>query len=474
MNSLFITKTKQWFIVGVTTISLIACSNTSELNKNIRNINLPSSWQENDDKLKVNDNWLLELGNSQIQQIVKTAISGNHQLKIQAYNVEIQKQQLIVSGSTLWPSLDLSFRSGRSKNNSFDTYSNSNSVDLNLSYEFDLWGKLSDADQQANLNYLAEKANFEYNKQQLIADVVITWFAITEANNLLSLYESRVKNSRQNLDIIESSYNSGLGSALDVYLTRNELNNELTRVSDQRITKTKLIRKLERLVGEYPKGKLTVIDDLPLLSDDIPLGLPSDLISRKPDLMASWYQLLAKDAGLAYAHKQRFPSINLTASLGDSNNDIEKLLSGSSLAWSLFGNLSAPLFNAGRLEANEEKMRLTLKQGEQQYLNSLYNAFSTVENAITEEKGLKHSYQTMLSAKDNAEIASTLSFEQYQSGLVNYTTVLDAQKRSFEAQSNLIKIKNRLIANRIQLHLALGGDFTVSNESATNLKAKAE
>ncbi|MDG1750042.1 MAG: TolC family protein [Thalassotalea sp.] len=474
MNSRFITKAKHCFIVGVTTSLLLACSNTSELNKNLKNINLPATWQGSTDKFDVKDNWLLQLGDPKIQQLVKSALTSNHQLKIQAYNVEIQKQQLIVSGSTLWPSLDLSLRSGRSKNNSLDTYSNSNSIDLNLSYELDLWGKLSDADQQANLNYLAEQANFQHNKQQLVADVIITWFSIVEAKKLLSLYESRVENSRQNLDIIESSYNSGLGSALDVYLTRNELNNELTRVSEQQTATAKLVRKLERLVGEYPKGELLVNDQLPLLSDDIPLGLPSDLISRKPQLMASWYQLLAKDAGLAYAHKQRFPSISLTASLGDSNNDIEKLLSGSSLAWSLFGNLSAPLFNAGRLEANEEKMRLTLKQGEQQYLDTLYNAFSTVENAITEEKGLKHSYQTMLSAKNNAEVAATLSFEQYQSGLVTYTTVLDAQKRAFDAQSNLIQIKNRLIANRIQLHLALGGDFTVSEESATTQNDKAE
>jgi len=474
MKNRFRTNIKHNFIVGLTTSMLLACSSTSELDVNIKNIDLPGTWQESKQKLSVEDNWLVQLENPQVQQLVKSAIASNYQLKIQAYNVEIQKQQLIISGSTLWPSLDLSLRSSRSKNNSLDTYANTSSVDFDLTYEVDLWGKLSAADQQANLTYMAEQSNFEQSKQQLVVDVVTTWFAVVEAEKLLSLYKSRAKNSQQHLAIIESGYKSGLGEALDVYLARNELNSELTRVSDQKTAKTKLIRKLEHLVGDYPKGKLLVNAELPLLTNDIPLGLPSELISRKPGLMASWYQLLAKDSGLAFAHKQRFPSLSLTVSAGDKGNNIDDLLSGSSLVWSLLGNISAPLFNAGRLEANEEKARLALKQGEQQYLDTLYNAFTAVENAITQEKGLKHSYQTMLAAQENAKVAATLSFEQYQSGLVSYTTVLDAQTRSFDAQSTLIQIKNRLIANRIQLHLALGGDFTVSEQTVTTNKTKAE
>jgi outer membrane protein TolC len=331
---------------------------------------------------------------------------------------------------------------------------------LNVSYEVDIWGKLSDADRMSNFNYLAQKSSFEQYKQQLVVNVVTTWFSVIEAEKLLSLYRSRVENSQQNLAIIESGYHSGLTSALDVYLTRNDLNNELTRVSEQEAAKINVIRQLERLVGEYPKGELLVDANLPLLTNDIPVGLPSELISRKPALKASWYQLLSQDAGLAYAHKQRFPSIVLSGSVGDSTTDMSDLLSSSSLAWSLLGSVSAPIFNSGRLKANEEKTRLELKQGEQLYLDTLYSAFSDVENAITKEKSLKQRYYTMLAAEDNAKNASTLSFEQYQSGLVSYTTVLDAQNRSFEAQTTLIKIKNQLIANRINLHFLLGGDFS--------------
>ncbi len=453
----------------LTSFFLLACSNTSEVDKKLTNPSLPDNWQESKQALSVEHNWLSQLDNLQVQQLVTKALAANHQFAMQAYALKIAEQQLIVSGSQLWPELDLSFRSGRSKDNQSDSYANSNYVNLNLSYELDIWGKLSAADQISNYNYLAQKATFEQYKQQLVVNVVTTWFKVIEADKLLSLYRSRVENSQQNLAIIEGRYRSGLTAALDVYLTRNDLNNELTRVSEQATEKTKLIRKLERLIGEYPKGELLVNANLPLLTNDIPIGLPSELISRKPELKASWYKLLSQDAALAYAHKQRFPSIILSGSVGDATTDIGDLLSGSSLAWSLLGSISAPIFNAGRLQANEEKSRIELRQGEQLYLDTLYEAFSDVENAITTEKNLKHSYYTMLAAQENAKIAATLSFEQYQSGLVSYTTVLDAQKRSFEAQTTLIKIKNRLIANRINLHLSLGGDF-----SAQSLENKVE
>jgi outer membrane protein TolC len=211
---------------------------------------------------------------------------------------------------------------------------------------------------------------------------------------------------------------------------------------------------------------------LPLLSTEIPLGLPSAVITRKPDLLASWYQVLAQDAALAFAHKQRFPSINLTASLSDSTDELTDLLSGSSFAWSLLGSLSAPLFRGGELKANEEISRLKLKQQEQVYLNDLYNAFASVENTVSTEKSLKLRYQATLAAQQNAQAAEELAFEQYQRGLVTYTTVLEAQGRSFTAQSALIQLKNQLLINRVDLHIALGGDFAMSDLMQEEVKTQ--
>ncbi|CAH9065048.1 Cation efflux system protein CusC [Pseudoalteromonas haloplanktis] len=317
----------------------------------------------------------------------------------------------------------------------------------------------------SNLNYLAQQARYEQTKQQLIADVITNWFNLISAEQLLDLFKRREANAQQNLEIIESGYRQGLNEALDVYLARNELNNERSRIATQKANLTQAARSLERLLGEYPKGLIAANNDLPVINDDIPLGLPSELITRKPALRASWYQLLASDASLAYAHKQRFPSLNLAAGLSDSTNRVSDLFSASSLAWSLIGSISAPIFDAGRLAANEEIASLQTQKQEQAYLQSLYDAFGDVENAITQQQSLKARYQSTLQAQENALAAEQLSFEQYQSGLVSYTTVLDAQARSFDAQSSLIEIKNQLLTNRIKLHVALGGDFAKSRSA---------
>jgi len=459
-------------LLALSIVLLSGCaSNINSQQREQAPSNVPQQWQQKTSApvLHVQQQWLTQLQNPQLNQFVEQALKNNQQLLQSSYDVALQKQQLIVSGAALWPTLDLSARTSRSKNNRPISYNNASSVSLNLGYEVDLWGKLSDSNRQANLNYLAQQARFEQAKQQLVADVVKGWFDVVTAKQLLDLYKRREANALQNLDIIESGYRQGLNEALDVYLARNELNNERSRIATQQASLLTTARVLERLLGDYPKGIISANNDLPVINTDIPLGLPSELITRKPTLRANWYQLLASDANLAYAHKQRFPSLNLTASLSDTTDRVSDLFSPSSLAWSLLGSISAPIFNGGRLKANEEIARLNSQKQEQQYLQTLYDAFSDVENAITLQQSLKAQYTSTLEAQENALAAEQLSFEQYQSGLVSYTTVLDAQGRSFDAQSSLISIKNQLIANRVNLHLALGGDFAnTSTELQSN------
>lgn len=456
-------------LVAVSVLLLSACSNQLNPTERAQDIaNTPELWQQaTTSALKVEDNWLQQLENPQVFFLVEQALANNQQILQSGYDVAIKQQQLIATGAALWPSLDLSTRTNRSKDNRPVSYNNASSANLTLSYEIDLWGKLSDAQRQANLEFLAEQANFEQSKQRLVGDVVSGWFNVISAQKLLALYQQREKNAEQNLAIIESGYRQGLNDALDVYLTRNELNTERSRIAGQKATLNQAIRTLERLTGDYPKGALTVEAELPLLDKPIPLGLPSELITRKPSLMASWYQLLSTDANLAYAHKQRFPSLDLSATLGDSTDRVSDLFSPSSLAWSLVGSISMPLFDAGRLKANEEAARLAVLSQEQNYLASLYDAFNDVEQAISQEQSLQQRYQATLKAQENAIAAEQLSFEQYQSGLVTYTTVLDAQDRSFDAQSSVIEIKNQLIINRINLHIALGGDFSQPTNAST-------
>ena len=286
-----------------------------------------------------------------------------------------------------------------------------------------------------------------------------TWFDVVGAGELLALLRDRLANLEEDLDIIERAYNQGLTGALDVYLARTIVDQERARITGQEQLLAENRVALQLLLGDYPDGRLQVDKTLPLLEEPIPAGLPSELISRRPDLQQAWMSLLASDAGVAIAHKQRFPRISLVAAGNDVSKEFGSLLNGSALAWSVLGNLTQPLFNRGRLKAQEEQARARVAQAENQYLDRLYQAFSEVENALSRNRSLQTRYQVTLAAEKNAVTGLTLAFEQYQRGLVPYTTVLEAQRRAFDIQSGVIELRNRLLQNRITLYLALGGDF---------------
>lgn len=446
---------------------LSGCAHQSAITVDKDNLAVPESWSQAT-KLSLspeNKDWLKDITNGAVQLAIEQALKHNHGLMQQQLALQALEQSAKASGASLWPSLNLSFSNSRREQPS--AISTSHELSLSLSFELDLWGKLSASDRQVNMQLASQKAKYQQYKQDLIADVVLAWFELVEANQQLALTQKRYDNTKQNLAIIESGYESGINAALDVYLSRNEVATEQSRLANQKTTYEAAVRKLELLLGDHPSGNLIIEHNIiPAIEGSLNAGVPSEVVANKPVLSASWLALLAKDAGLAYAHKQRFPSISLTAGLGTSSSELGDLLTVDP-NWSLVGNLTQPLFNAGRLKANEEKARFETLQAEQAYLAEVKAAFALVENALVKEQNLRISYQAYQTAAENAELAQQLSFEQYLKGLVTYTTVLDSQTRAFNAESSLIQAKYQLLANRIQLHLALGGDFNsiISNGS---------
>lgn len=396
-----------------------------------------------------------QLGFADLSLLIDEALANNQPLKIQYFALQSAQEQVGIAHSRRWPSIDLMQNNTRAKSTSPDNYRSTASLDLQATFELDWWGKLSDAEQQANYQLLSQTANFENMQQQLIANVISSYVTLLQNQSLHTLFERRVTASEQNLDTIEFGYRQGINSALDVYLARNELSSEIARLASQKALLTQSQTALEVLLGRLPTASIILQGELQTTRFAAPTTVPSDVLRNHPQVRAAWYSLLAANAGLAVVHKQRFPSINLTASLADSGERIDELLS-SSLGWSLIGRLSAPIFTAGRLASQQQQASLVVKQAEQTYLNQLYTVLSQVENRLIQESTLIERVNAQREAEKNALIAESLSFEQYQRGLTTFITVLDARQRAFDAQSSLIQLQQQLISNRANLQLALG------------------
>ena len=462
-------KLKRMVLSVVILSTLSACSSNYLDNKRVKQPdNVPVMWQSefkaalfpdtNDSTtngVESISHHLYVFDDAQFRQFLNHALETNFSLRQEFYAVQQKRQALTIANSALWPSIEAGL-SGRRNKTGESQIGNKFEAGLDIRFELDLWQKLSDAEQKAQLEYLAAQASFEQAKQNLIANVITAWFDAIEASRLLKLAEQRVELTKQSLDIIERGYQQGLNEALDVYLARNDFNTELSRLSQQRSTQQAAIRSLQRLSSDYPSGQLQLTTELPIYEVAALSAVPSDLVENKPALQASWYELMAKNANLAFVHKKRYPSFVISGSIGDDGERLADLFDGSGLVWSLLGNLTAPIFNAGQLKANEETARLQLKQAEQQYLNNLYQSFETVENRITDTVSLEERYKATMDAKYNAKMAADLSFEQYQSGLVTYTTVLNAQSRAFDAETSAVQLHKQLLINQIQLQLALG------------------
>ena len=161
----------------------------------------------------------------------------------------------------------------------------------------------------------------------------------------------------------------------------------------------------------------------------------------------------------AAAHADRFPRLTLTGDIGTRSNELNNLVSSDYLVWSVFGGLSAPLFDSGRLEAEEERAVANIKIAEANYNQALLTAFQEVEEGLINETLLQEQESALKTASEESIEAENLAFDQYQSGLLEFITVLESQRRSFDAQSTEIEVRNQRLQNRINLYLALGGAF---------------
>ena len=446
----------------VAALVLAGCA-VSAISPDVRDRDLPDSWRGEAEYDAVRDGWLAELGDTELSGLVDVAVQRNYQLAQLAADVEAAQQAVIISGAPRLPELSLSFDPSRRRviSNQFGITRTSSNFELgvDLAWEADVWGKLRDIEKQASLNLLAAQARYEDNRRRLAGRVARAWFNVVGAGELLVLLRERLANLEEDLDIIESAYNQGLTGALDIYLARTITDQERARIAAQEQALAENRTALQLLLGNYPDGSLETVKSLPVIEAPIPAGLPSELVGRRPDLQQAWMNLLAGDAAVAIAHKQRFPRITMVASANDVSSDLTSLLNGTTLAWSVLGNLTQPLFNAGRLKAQEQQARARLVQAENSYLERLYQAFSEVEDALSRNRSLQTRYRVTLAAEKNAVTGLTLAFEQYQRGLVPYTTVLEAQRRAFDIQSGVIELRNQLLQNRISLYLALGGGY---------------
>jgi multidrug efflux system outer membrane protein len=439
-----------------------ACTSTA-ITPEASDPELPADWARGAAAGQVGLSWLDSFNDPQLTALVREAVSNNYQLEQERARLAQTEYTVTVVRADRFPQLDVSLGGSRRGIEATDgTRVTATSFDASLDarWEVDLWGRLSKKQQSAQLQMEAQRAKVIRAERELAADTAVAMFTVMQESQLLEVAERRLANVEQSREIVASGYRQGLNDALDLYLARNQVERQQANLAQQEQVMLEAVADLQLKLAYYPDGRMKVAGTLPVITTPIPVGLPSELLVRRSDLQEAWLGLLAADANLAAAHKARFPQLNLVGSTGVASLELGDLLQGDGVTWSLLGNLAQPVFQGGRLKAQELAAAEQVRIVEQQYLQQLFRAFADVENAISRDVSLNERYQSFLDAEANSSAALTLALEQYQKGLVSYTTVLESQRQAFDAEATVVQLRNQLLQNRINLHLALGGEFT--------------
>jgi NodT family efflux transporter outer membrane factor (OMF) lipoprotein len=406
-----------------------------------------------------------------LSQLLKKGLENNHNLQAAAARVEAASAQARIAGASLVPSVSAGWSAMGQRQNFIGfpipgaedqvlsrTFKSSG-VSLDASWEPDVWGRMAAGKVAALADLEATQADLRAAKLSLVAQISKAWFAILEGWEQVQLAQDTVESYRDTSKQVRSRYIRGLQSSLDLRLARSNLSSAEALLKQRRQQLDAGIRQLEILLGDYPSAQLQTEHRLPDVPSPPPTGIPSELVSRRPDLIAAEQRMWAAGARWTQARKALYPSFNLTGRTGTSTSDFLQVFNGNFFTWSLSGSVLQPVFEGGRLRAQVQLEDARSKEAAAQWAWSVLKALYEVESALAAEKLLREQEEHIRDASQQAAASRQLAEDRYGSGLESIITVLEAQRRSLDAESQRLSIHRQRLDTRVELHLALGGGF---------------
>ena len=424
----------------------------------------PETWN-NHHKQAEPQAWLTMFDNPQLIKLVDEALQHNYDLKAAAARVSSARAMARINGADRFPQIAAGISGSRAQRNSTSGFSISNprsnnfGVDFTLSWELDVWGKLQNHSGAAESDFAASEMDYKAARLSLAAGVASAWFRTIESKQQLELAEKKVKTFNDTRLIIQDGFSSGINSALDLRLARANVAAAASQRDANQLNLDTAVRSLEILLGRYPSAKQITFHRLPKLKQQLATGLPSTLLHRRPDLLAAEQRLQAADQRYTAAWKNLLPSFSFAASGGTNAAQLADILNYNTLIWNIIGNLTQPIFQGGRLIAQKDQADAQTIEAAAIYAQTILQAYFEVETALTAERLLNTQQQSLQVASEESIEAEQLALEEYSAGLIDMITLLESQRRSYDAQSALLQISSQRLINRISLHLALGGDL---------------
>jgi NodT family efflux transporter outer membrane factor (OMF) lipoprotein len=401
---------------------------------------------------QVDDDWLATFNDPQLDALVSETLNvQNPNLRILATQVDRAQGAAVLAGSALKPTVTLGADlSGTTGPDPVEQESAGGGVAV--SWEADVWGRVQAGVNAADESLRATVADFEFARQSLVANVAKSWYLATELKLQADLAQEFVDLLSESVRLVETKQQVGQAGMQDVFLIRADLASAEDALQQALSGQQQARRALEILLGRYPAGEIETATELVPVPPPISAGIPSDLLERRPDIIAADRRVAAAFFLTEEARLAKLPSFSLTASVGG-NTDLDGLIGNLALG------VVAPLYTGGALEAQLDIATADQNAAIAAFGATVLQALEQVEAGLTNEALLQRRENYISQSVDNNKQAYDIALKQYDVGQIDLLSVLQMQTRWLGARTNLIRVKNARLAERISLHLALGGSF---------------
>lgn len=418
--------------------------------------------------------WWQEMNDPLLDDLVKEALAANLDLATARAQLREARARRNLAGAELGPSLSAAAsasRSHSSEESGSGTTHKLYNAGFDADWEADIFGGLRRGAEAASADFEASIENLRDTQISLVAEVTRNYVELRTAQRRLAIAEERIASFEETLQLARWRQQAGLVSELDVAQARTELESSRAALPALRTSITEARNRLAALLGRAP-GKLPTrladTESIPLASREALIGIPADILRKRPDVRGAERELAAQTARLGEAKAERFPSLKLSGSIGIEALTLSGLTNSGAALYSLLGSITAPIFDSRRIKANIETQDALLEQARLNYKATVLTALEDVENALTSVANSSERRQKLTGAADSARETLQIAEQRYAGGLTDFITVLDSQRTLLSLEDDLASSTGELANAQIQLFKALGGGWSPASPSTDN------
>ncbi|MCI7047413.1 MULTISPECIES: efflux transporter outer membrane subunit [Helicobacter] len=428
--------------------------------------NLPQDFGVEYSNETISQTWWKDFGDEYLNGIVEEALKNNYDLAVAMERVSQARSSWGYARSDRYPSLSAQGEATRNKKNpkqgEFDNYNNFSLSGI-LSFELDLWGRARDADRSAYATLLASKANRDTIRLSLIANVVESYFGVLTLNNQVQISQNTLLSREESYQYRKKEFEAGKISEIDMQQARSEMASVRAQLQSLLMERNAAQTALMILLGRDPQGIFNVA--LPMESQmlpkapKVPVGLPSTLLEKRPDIEAAEQNLKAANFSIGVARAAYFPTISLTGLIGYASPELNELFSNSTSTWNYGGNFVSNVIDFGRTSSNVELTKSQYREMLLNYGQTLRQAFGEVRDSLYNHS---MSFERLNSLNEQVEaLRRTLVLAElrYREGYTNYLEVLTTQSNLFAAELTQQSANLENLSSVINIYKAFGGGW---------------